>query len=78
MVREIQAEEQFAATPGAHCGFCPFALMCQERTRVDLDSLVPPGRPPVLGGGRGVEAVAPVPRATSPRLRESRRLARIR
>jgi putative RecB family exonuclease len=41
MVREIQAETEFAATPGDHCRFCPFALMCAERTRVDLDSLVP-------------------------------------
>jgi hypothetical protein len=41
MVREIRAETEFTATPGDHCRFFPFALTCAERTRVDLDSLVP-------------------------------------
>jgi putative RecB family exonuclease len=49
MVREIQVEEQFAATPGDHCRFCPFALMCPERTRVDLDSLIPANDLPFWG-----------------------------
>jgi putative RecB family exonuclease len=46
---ELQATTEFAAEPGDHCRFCPFAKMCPERTRVDLESLVVPDGLPFWG-----------------------------
>lgn len=31
---------EFVATPGAACGFCPFAYMCPDKDRVRLEDLV--------------------------------------
>ncbi len=30
---------RFPASPGAQCGFCPVALGCPERGRVEIDDL---------------------------------------
>lgn len=38
---EIAAREKWPAAPGPHCRWCPFALRCPERQRVELDELVP-------------------------------------
>jgi RecB family exonuclease len=40
LATEIQADTTHAATPGDHCRFCPFALVCPDRSRVKLNQLV--------------------------------------
>lgn len=40
-IEEIRSAPSFAATPGRHCRFCPFALRCPERQAVSLHELVP-------------------------------------
>ena len=41
LTTSIQETEEFAASPGAHCRWCPFALRCTERGRVELADLTP-------------------------------------
>lgn len=41
LVDEIREAEDFEANPGPGCSYCPFALDCEARQRVELDSLVP-------------------------------------
>jgi RecB family exonuclease len=37
---EIHAREDFRATPGPACSFCPYAHICEDKDRVSLDDLV--------------------------------------
>jgi RecB family exonuclease len=37
----IAAETEFAAFPGPHCRWCPYALVCPDRGRVELAQLQP-------------------------------------
>lgn len=37
----VKLEQSFAAEPGEHCRFCPFALGCRERQQIQLADLVP-------------------------------------
>lgn len=41
VVQALKADEVFEARPGDHCRFCPAALHCPARQRVDLDQLIP-------------------------------------
>lgn len=38
---ELRADQLFEARPGDQCRFCPAALRCSDRQRVELDELVP-------------------------------------
>ncbi len=35
----IRQAEEFPATPGRHCDWCPFAMQCEDRHRVELSDL---------------------------------------
>lgn len=41
LVGRILTTEEFEATPGDQCRFCPFQLRCEERQRVEIESLQP-------------------------------------
>lgn len=41
LIDEITATSEFIAQPGRHCRWCPFALRCPDRQRVELDALIP-------------------------------------
>jgi len=38
---QLQGEVRYTATPGPHCGWCPFALHCAEKDRVEASDLEP-------------------------------------
>jgi putative RecB family exonuclease len=41
LTEEIRTATEFPAVPGTHCRFCPAALHCDERQRVELRDLKP-------------------------------------
>jgi RecB family exonuclease len=41
LTREVMASREWPARAGEHCRWCPFALRCTERQRVELDELIP-------------------------------------
>jgi len=41
LTTSIKEETSFPASPGEHCRWCPFALRCTDRGRVELADLAP-------------------------------------
>jgi RecB family exonuclease len=39
MARQMQAEEEFLATPGVHCAFCDWRDRCEDAARVEAEGL---------------------------------------